>query len=97
MSKAVLDTIRNYHFHATRGHTTSQLPIPKCKSEFSKKSFFPSTIKHGTIRDSLNKSAFKKAICSSKFKTSSRIYPSNIARPPSLRASASVAQFKKNI
>ncbi len=34
---------------------------------------------HGTIRDSVNKSSFKKAVCSSKFKTSSRIYPSNSA------------------
>ncbi len=52
--KAILDTITNYHSHATRGHITSHLLIPKCKSEFSKKSFFPSTIKlwnelHGTI------------------------------------------------
>ncbi len=83
--KQILDSITNYHSHATRGHITSQLPIPKCKSEFSKKSFFPSTIKlwnelHGTIRDSVNKSSFKKALCSSKFKTSSRIYPSNIVR-----------------
>ncbi len=63
--KAIEDTITNYHSHATRGHITSQLPIPKYKSEFSKKSFFPSTIKlwnelHGTIRDSVNKSSFKK-------------------------------------
>ncbi len=83
--KAILDTITNYHSHATRGLITSQLQIPKCKSEFSKKSFFPSRIKlwnelHGTIRDSVNKLSFKNAVCSSKFKTSSRIYPSNIAR-----------------
>ncbi len=38
--KAILDTITNYHSHATKEHITSQLPIPKCKSEFSKKSFF---------------------------------------------------------
>ncbi len=62
--KAILDTITNIHSHATRGHITSQLPIPKCKSEFSKNSFFPSTIKlwnelHGTIRDSVNKPSFK--------------------------------------
>ncbi len=75
--KTILDTITNYRSHTTRGHITSQLPIPKCKNEFSKKSIFPSTIKlwnelHGTIRDSVNKSSFKKA--------SSRIYPSNIPR-----------------
>ncbi len=28
--------------------------------------------------ETVNKSSFKKAVCSSKFKTSSRIYPSNI-------------------
>ncbi len=54
----------NCHSHATGGHATSLLPIPKCKSEFSKKSFFPSTIKlwnelHGTIRNSVNKLSFK--------------------------------------
>ncbi len=70
--------------HATRGHIINQLPIPKCKTEFSKNLFFPSTIKlwnelHGPLRDYVNKSYFKKAVCSSKFKTSSRMYPSNIA------------------
>ncbi len=34
---------------------------------------------YGTIQDYVNKLSFKKAVCSSKFKTSSRIYPSNIA------------------
>ncbi len=43
--KTILDNATNYHSHATRGHITSQLPIPKCKSEFSKKYFFSSTIK----------------------------------------------------
>ncbi len=32
--KAIFDTITNYHSHATRGHITSELTIPKCKSEF---------------------------------------------------------------
>ncbi len=36
--KTILDTITNYYSHAIRGHITSQLPIPKCKSEFFKKS-----------------------------------------------------------
>ncbi len=81
--KTKLDTITNYHSYATREHITCQLPIPKCKTEFCKKSFFPFTIKlwnelHGTIRDSVNKSSFKKAVCSSKFNTT-RIFPSNIA------------------
>ncbi len=64
--KTVLDTITNYHSHATRGHIISELPISKCKNiEFSKNYFFPSTIKlwnelHGTIQDSVNKSFFKK-------------------------------------
>ncbi len=62
--KAILDTITNYHPHATRGHVTSQLLIPKCKNEFSKKSFFPSTVKRWneldcTIRDSVNKLSLK--------------------------------------
>ncbi len=69
--KIILDTITNYHSYATRGQITSQLPILKCKTEFSEKSFSPSTIKlwnelHGTIRDSMNKLSFKKAVCSSR-------------------------------
>ncbi len=62
-----------------RGQITIQLPIPKCKSEFSKKSFFPSTIKlwnvlHGTFRDSVNKSSFKKQYVPQ----SSRLHPEYI-------------------
>ncbi len=67
--KAILDNITNYHSYAITWHITSQLPIPKCKSEFPKKSFFPSTIKlwnelHSAMRDSVNKLSFKKAVCS---------------------------------
>ncbi len=65
-------------------YVCSQLPIPKYKTEFSKKYFYPSTIKpwnelDDTIRDSVNKSSFKKELCSSKFNTTTRIFPRNIA------------------
>ncbi len=82
--KYILDNITNYLSHATRWHKTSQLPNPKCKMNFLRIIFFPSTIQlwnklNGTIRDSVNKSSFKKLVCSYEFKTWSQIYSSNIA------------------
>jgi hypothetical protein len=36
--------MKTYHSHSTRAASTHKIPIPKCKKEITKKSFFPSTI-----------------------------------------------------
>ncbi len=46
-----LEEMKTYHSHSTRAALTQSIPMPKCKNEITKKSFFPSTIRS---RNSLN-------------------------------------------
>ncbi len=83
--KATLDTITNYHSHATRGHITRLViyQVQNVKVNFLRNLFCHLQLNFGmnymVLLETVNKLSFKKAVCSSNFKTSSRIFQSNIA------------------
>ncbi len=60
-----LEEMKTYHSHSTRPASTHTIPMPKCKNEITKKSFFPSTIRSWNslnCHEARNKSQFSTLI-----------------------------------
>ncbi len=46
------EEMKTYDSHSTRAASTHTIPMPKCKKEITKQSFFPSTIRSGNSLNS---------------------------------------------